>query len=267
MEDILKQYRELNLETVVDFKKFNQYVITHHSTAIEGSTLTETETQLLLDEGITPKGKPLLHSLMVEDHYKALLMVIGEAKKKAPISLAFIQSINACVMKNTGNLYNTPFGPVDASKGEFRKGNVRAGNSYFVNFDKVPRYTTTLVERLQKQMKEVSGDNEMLELSFSAHFDLVTIHPFYDGNGRTSRLLMNFLQQYFGLPLAIVFKEDKQEYFDALIATRKQEKMEPFYQFMHGQYKKLLLSEIDNYVNSGKLEPKRNKNKGLSLFF
>lgn len=223
----MKQYRELDLDTVVDFKKFNQYVITHHSTAIEGSTLTETETQLLLDEGITPKGKPLLHSLMVEDHYKALLMVIGEAKKKAPISLAFIQSINACVMKNT----------------------------------------STLVERLQKQMKEVSGDNEMLELSFSAHFDLVTIHPFYDGNGRTSRLLMNFLQQYFGLPLAIVFKEDKQEYFDALIATRKQEKMEPFYQFMHGQYKKLLLSEINNYVNSGKMEPKRNKNKGLSLFF
>src|SRR5690348_15984517 len=95
MEDILKQYRELNLDTVVDFKKFNQYVITHHSTAIEGSTLTETETQLLLDEGITPKGKPLLHSLMVEDHYKALLMVIGEAKKKVPISSTFIQSINA----------------------------------------------------------------------------------------------------------------------------------------------------------------------------
>ena len=47
---------------------------------------------------------------------------------------------------------------------------------------------------------------EKLQLSFSTHFDLVSIHPFYDGNGRTSRLLMNFIQQYFHLPLAIVYK-------------------------------------------------------------
>jgi Fic family protein len=50
---------------------------------------------------------------------------------------------------------------------------------------------------------------QQLELSFAAHFNHVTIHPFYDSNGRTSRLLMNFIQQFSSLPLAIVFKEDK----------------------------------------------------------
>lgn len=78
---LLKNYRSLNLESIIDFSKFNEYAITYHSTAIEGSTLTENETRLLLEEGLTPKGKPLLHSLMVTDHYKALLFVLEEVKK------------------------------------------------------------------------------------------------------------------------------------------------------------------------------------------
>ena len=73
---LLEKFQSLNLSDNIDFDKFNQYAITHHSTTIEGSILTEIETRLLLDEGITPAGKPLLHSLMVQDHYKALLYVI-----------------------------------------------------------------------------------------------------------------------------------------------------------------------------------------------
>ena len=69
---LLKQFHSLELSAVVDFDKFNQYAITHHSTTIEGSTLTEIETRLLLDEGIAPAGKPLLHSLMVQNHFQAL---------------------------------------------------------------------------------------------------------------------------------------------------------------------------------------------------
>ncbi len=62
MEDIKKivdEYQSLNLHAVIDYDKFNQYAIVHHSSSIEGSTLTENETRLLLEEGITPKGKPL----------------------------------------------------------------------------------------------------------------------------------------------------------------------------------------------------------------
>jgi Fic family protein len=227
---LLSHYKELNLQDVLDHERFNEYAIVHHSSSIEGSTLTEVETRLLLEEDITPKGKPLTHSLMVKDHYTALRYVLEAAAVKKAISVDFIQQINARVV--------------------------------------IP-YTTDLVKRLDENLPKVQGDEEQLKLSFSAHFDLVSIHPFYDGNGRTSRLLMNYIQAYHGLPLAIVFKEDKADYYVALQETRKQEDMQIFYAFMFGQYRKHLEQEIASYTQamSQKAEPKKGKGSGYSLFF
>ncbi len=78
---LIEKFQSFNLSSIIDFDKFNGYAITHHSTTIEGSTLTENETRLLLDEGITPAGKPLLHSLMVQDHYRALLLIMQKAEQ------------------------------------------------------------------------------------------------------------------------------------------------------------------------------------------
>jgi len=270
MEDILhiiNEYRSLNLHGVIDYDKFNHFSIVHHSTVIEGSTLTENETRLLLEEGLTPKGKPLVHSLMVKDHYTALQFIIGEAKKAKRLTAQFIQQVNAAVMKNTGNVYNTSLGTVDSSKGEFRKGNVSAGGTYFINYDKVPAYTDRLVKSLVEKMEVTLTETEQIELSFSAHFDLVTIHPFYDGNGRTSRLLMNYLQLLYNLPMAIVFKEDKADYYTALQEARKQESLQPFYAFMFSQYKKYLLNEINIYKTSLAKDESNKKGNGFSVFF
>ena len=190
---VIAEYRSLNLHGIIDYDKFNEFAIVHHSSAIEGSTLTENETRLLLDEGITPKGKPLEHSLMVRDHYAALQFVLLRAKQTESITPAFIQQINARVMKSTGAVYNTALGEVDATRGEFKKGNVSAGGSYFVGYDKVVAYTTKLASSLNEKIKTVSKEQGKIEISFAAHFDLESIHPFYDGNGRTSRLLMNYI--------------------------------------------------------------------------
>lgn len=241
---LIEKFSSLQLSKNIDFDKFNEYAITHHSTTIEGSTLTETETQLLLDEGITPKGKPLLHSLMVVDHYNALLFVIQSAKQNKKISPEFIQQINARVMKQTGTVYQTVFGELDSSKGVFRKGNVRTGNSYFVNYDKVEMLVKKLCEAIENKIKTVTTIEEKIGCCFDAHFDLVSVHPFYDGNGRTSRLLMNYLQLLFNLPMSIVFKEDKAEYFDTLIQTRKEKDLKIFRVFMYSQYEKYLKLEI-----------------------
>ncbi|HTI91880.1 MAG TPA: Fic family protein [Puia sp.] len=269
MSILLSRYKALNLQDILDHERFNEYAIVHHSSSIEGSTLTEVETRLLLEEDITPKGKPLTHCLMVKDHYAALRYVLEAAGIKKTISVDFIQQINARVMKNTGSIYNTVFGEIDATKGMFRKGNVSAGGSYFPNYDKVIPYTTELAKRLDENLPKVQSDEEQLKLSFSAHFDLVSIHPFYDGNDRTSRLLMNYIQAYHGLPLAIVFKEDKADYYVALQETQKQEDMQIFYAFMFGQYRKHLEQEIASYTQamSQRAEPKKGKGSGYSLFF
>ncbi len=264
IEFLIQQYKAMDLSQNIDFDKFNQYSIVHHSVTIEGSTLTEVETRLLLDEGITPKGKPLLHSLMVQDHFNALIFIINAAKQKQIITPAFIQSINAQVMKQTGSVYQTVFGELDASKGVFRKGNVSAGNAYFVNYDKVENLVSRLCSTINLKLSEKKTVTEQLDLAFDAHFDLVSIHPFYDGNGRTSRLLMNYIQQLFNLPMAIVFKEDKADYFEALQAARKEENISIFRNFMYKQYATLLQLEMTKFTE---MQQQKRKGGGYSLVF
>ena len=241
---LIEKFESLQLSNNIDFDKFNQYAITHYSATIEGSTLTETETWLLLDEGITPQGKPLTHSLMVKDHFNALQFVIQSAIENKKITPEFIQQINASAMKQTGSVYQTVFGELDNSKGVFRKGNISAGNSYFVNYDKVESLVKKLCEELEKRMTGDDTFSQNIDCCFDAHFDLVSIHPFYDGNGRTGRLLMNYLQLFFKLPMSIAFKEDKAEYFDSLIQARKQKDVQIFRDFMCSQYEKYLTAEI-----------------------
>jgi Fic family protein len=260
---LLKQYREYGLEKAIDFDRFNRYALTHHSTRLEGSTLTEIETQVLLAEGKTPKGKPLAHSLMVQDHFNALSYVIEKSRAKEPISVSLIQEINALTMKHTGKVYNTVLGNIDASRGEFRKGNVSAGTRYFVNFEKVESMTTQLAEELQARLADEKDEMKVLETSFIAHFDLVSIHPFYDGNGRTSRLLMNYIQSMYDLPMAWVYDADKSSYIEALEESRNNKELDIFISFMNGQYSKQLRQEIEKY----EMILKDNEGRGFSLVF
>ncbi|GAA3987926.1 Fic family protein [Mucilaginibacter dorajii] len=245
---LIKQYNDLAIADVIDHNRFNLIAIDHHSTRIEGSTLTEVEAQVLINEGLTPKGKPLHESLMVTDHHAALLFTIESANQKKPLTIGLLQEINSLIMKSTGKVYNTILGTVDARTGAFRKGNVTAGISYFPNFDKVERLTTGLVKKLNDAMATPLSITEQLNLSFDAHFNLVSIHPYYDGNGRTSRLLMNYIQAYYHLPLAIVQSENKASYIQALIDTREQENIEIFREFMAGEYSFLLTREIEKFT-------------------
>jgi len=245
--NLIKKYNDLRISEVIDHDRFNLIAIDHHSTRIEGSTLSEVETQVLINEGRTPQGKPLEESLMVVDHHAALLFTIENAKAKRTLSISLLQEINALVMKSTGKVYNTILGTVDSRTGAFRKGNVTAGVSYFPNFDKVERLTKELIEKINKSINSTLSVTGQLNLSFDAHFSLVSIHPYYDGNGRTSRLLMNYIQAYYNLPLAIVQSENKAAYIQALIDTRQQENIEIFREFMAGEYSFLLNREIEKF--------------------
>lgn len=265
VENLLNEYEALQLHDIIDYNKFNEFSITHHSTRIEGSTLTENETRLLLDEGLTPNNRPLIHSLMVIDHFNALKFIIENIKTNSPIHVGFIQQINAHVMKQTGGAYNTPLGNVDASKGEYRKGNVSAGGHYFPSYDKVEAYLADFVKKLNDNLAKFTLKQDRLLISFAAHFDLVSIHPFYDGNGRTSRLLMNYIQLQNNLPLAIVFSEDKTDYYNAIDNSRKENSIQPFEDFMLAQYAKYLELEINKFKDKEKLITKTGS--GFSIFF
>lgn len=264
VESYIREYKELELQKVLDYNKFNQFAITAHSTQIEGSTLTVEETSLLIDEGITPKGKPLEHSLMVKDHHQALQLAIKMGENKKLISIKTICDLNAAVMQNTGQEYNTVLGNVDAKKGELRKGAVFVQKRYFPAHNKIPNLLERLCKQFNERITKISNIREHIDLAYSAHFNLVSIHPHYDGNGRTSRLLMNQIQTHFGLPLSCVYKEDKQEYFEALEKSRESESIDSFREFMDAQYIKYLDTEIERFKIQN--ESKNNK-KGMPFLF
>jgi len=270
IESLLKQYNSLNIEQAIDWEKYNHYSIVHHSTSIEGSSLTEEETQMLLDENLTAKGKPLEHHNMQKDHYKALLFVLASAKTKKSISVAFIKEISCLLMQNTGSIYNTALGSFDSSKGDFRLLNVRAGDTRFVDFTKIPELIDLYCKEMKNEIIKIKTIKDVLITSFDAHFNLVSIHPFADGNGRISRLMMNYVQHYHNIPLAIVFKEYKADYYKALVDSRSNENMKAFYIFMLEQYKKMINLEIQKVHNSqiGHIIKKGSKKgRGMSMIF
>ena len=114
-------FLKLKLHEAINWEKYNLMSLSHHSTAIEGSTLTELESQLLLEEGTTPQGKPLEHSLMEKDHYGAFCFIVGEAKENMAVTPDLIMRVSAMVMKNTGGPISARGGEFDSSKGEYRK--------------------------------------------------------------------------------------------------------------------------------------------------
>lgn len=205
-------------QSVGRLEKYYLYSLITHSTAIEGSTLTELDTQLLFDEGVTAKGKPLVYHLMNEDLKKAYELAKEESAQNAEITLVFLQKLNAALMRTTGSVYNVMGGSFDSSKGEFRLCGVTAGvgGCSYMSYPKVPAKVEELCSILREKQKNMETFRERYELSFNAHLNLVTVHPWVDGNGRTARLLMNYIQFCHHLFPTKIFKEDRVDYILSL---------------------------------------------------
>lgn len=261
IEQLYQEFQKLGISESVDYDKYYLYSLITHSTAIEGSTLTEVETQMLFDEGLTAKGKPLVYHLMNEDLKKAYELAKDESKLKIPVTPVFLQKLNAALMRTTGSTYNVMGGSFDSSKGDFRLCGVTAGFGGFsyMNYLKVPVKVEEFCNVLQQRQNAVETLREQYELSFNAHLNLVTIHPWVDGNGRTARLLMNYIQFCHNLFPTKVFIEDREEYILSLRQSQEEENNRYFLDFMFGQLKKSLLLEIEKFNASQK--------KGFSFMF
>lgn len=261
IEQLYQEFQKLGISESVDYDKYYLYSLITHSTAIEGSTLTEVETQMLFDEGLTANGKPLVYHLMNEDLKNAYELAKDEAKRKISVTAEFLQRLNAALMRTTGSTYNVMGGSFDSSKGDFRLCGVTAGIGgwSYMNYLKVPVKVEEFCNVLQQRQNAVETLREQYELSFNAHLNLVTIHPWVDGNGRTARLLMNYIQFCHNLFPTKVFIEDREEYILSLRQSQEEENNRYFLDFMFGQLKKSLLLEIERFNTSRK--------KGFSFMF
>lgn len=254
LEVLISQYKELGIDQQIDYDKFYLYSLITHSTAIEGSTITELENQIMFDHGVSIKGKSIEEQSMNLDLKNAYDKAIELAQNHTPISIDLLISLSALVMKNTGKEYKTILGDFSSAKGELRLLNVTAGvgGRSYMNYSKVPTKLAEFCSQLNEDRKDANKKSitELYKISFDAHFNLVTIHPWADGNGRMARLVMNMLQFEFGLIPTIIHKEYKEEYIKALVATREEDNLDIFRAFMTKMMEENLSAEIETYLKS-----------------
>jgi len=182
---------------------------TYNSNAIEGNTLTLQETRLVLEQGITIKGKNLREHFEAKNHEKAIYFVEELARPKYNLNEKDIFNIHSLVLENIESEF----------AGRYRNGQVRILGANFIppNFVKL----STLMKELVIYTNDNPDKLNQLELISRFHHRFVWIHPFFDGNGRTARLLMNLLFFKFGYPPAIILKNNRKQYYRALNQANK----------------------------------------------
>lgn len=200
----LDQYRPLPPDLVRNLEEWYRVELTFTSNAIEGNTLTRRETALVLEKGLTVGGKSLREHLEAANHARAIDWVRAQIDRK-PMDLGErdILEIHAMILR----------GIDDTNAGRYRNIAVRIAGSTVVlpNPMKVPELMADFAAWL-------AGANDLhpVALAAEAHYRLVTIHPFVDGNGRTARLLMNLLLMMADYPPAIIQKRERLAYIGAL---------------------------------------------------
>jgi len=200
----LDSRRPLSASAAARLKDYFDVEWTYHSNAIEGSTLTRRETEIVLHEGLTVGGKTLREHLEAVNHKHAIDFVEALAREVEPLTEHNLRQIHVLVLK----------GIDDEEAGRYRRGQVRISGSEYV-----PPDPSAVLGLMRDFFAWLIGEAQSLspvERAALAHFRLVDIHPFTDGNGRTARLLMNLILLLAGYPPAVVRNEDRLAYYTAL---------------------------------------------------
>lgn len=177
---------------------------TYNSNAIEGNTLSWRETRLVLEDGLTVGGKSFLEHLEAINHRDAIAYVEGLVQNNEPLAERHIKEIHALVLREIDQHY----------AGRYRDIQVRISGSNHLPPD--PLLVGEMMEAFSRKWLVESHDSHPVVRAAMAHFELVAIHPFVDGNGRTARLIMNLLMMKNGYLPAIILKNDRKKYYDAL---------------------------------------------------
>ncbi len=199
----INAFRPLPPETLKQLRAYYRVGLTYTSNALEGNSLTETETKVILEDGITIGGKP------IKDYYEAVGH--GEAYDYMT-SLATFKDFSEDVIKMLHKFFYHRINEVEA--GRYRR------NKVFISGSKYTFPSPDQVQNLMKgfitKIKGVAKKSHPVEYAAIAHKELVFIHPFIDGNGRVSRLLMNLILLQTGYCLAIIPPILRRDYINAL---------------------------------------------------
>lgn len=217
----LDTFRPLPLELVKNLEDWFRVELTYTSNAIEGNTLTRAETALIVEKGLTVQGKSLTEHLEATNHVEALDYVktlVG--KKRQDITEQDILDIHKLILSK-----------IEASSA----GRYRTQHARLTETDVILPNPVKVPELMEEFMRWLVGDNpdHIVKIGADTHYKLVSIHPFSDGNGRTSRLLMNLLFMQEGYPPAIIRKEDRLAYINSLEKAQKGGGMDNFYNLIY----------------------------------
>ena len=209
----LDALRPFSRDALRSLQKSYDVDLTYTSNAIEGNTLTLRETAEVIEHGITVGGKSLREHLEAVDHYEAVLWMRELAGSETAVGEPTVRELHRRIVMRSqpeiGGAYST------------LPRRIAGSPVIFPNPAKIPALMKEFGEWLQ-------GAEANSENAFDAHFRLVAIHPFGDGNGRTARLLMNLLLIRAGYPPVAVRPEDRKAYLDALEKASTRNEMDAF---------------------------------------
>lgn len=230
----LDVFRPLPLALVKNLDEWFRVELTYTSNAIEGNTLSRQETALVIEKGITVDGKSITEHLEAINHAEALdyIKKLAEGKRQ-DLKESDVLSLHQLILKKID----------DTNAGKYRNVAVRIAGSQVVlpNSLKIPELMATFMIWLKGPLSE-----HPIDIAAKAHFDLVSIHPFVDGNGRTARLLMNLLLMQEGYPPALIRKEDRRIYVNAIEKGQLAGDMADFYQVIY----EAIDRSLDIYLNA-----------------
>lgn len=231
----LDALRPLPSEQIKNLDDWYKVELTYNSNAIEGNTLTRAETALVVEKGLTVEGKTLREHLEVINHAEALDYIKELAqKKRTDLTERDLLNMHSLILKRiddaNGGIYRT----VDVS--------ISGSDVRLPSPVKVP-------ELMERFIKWLTDKHELhpVRIAVDAHYKLVSIHPFVDGNGRTGRLLMNLLLMQAGFPPAVIRNEVRREYIQSLEYAQKTDDMSRYYDFTYKEIErstKQYLSQI-----------------------
>ncbi len=226
----LDKLRPFNKGALLNLQESFRVSLTYNSNAIEGNSLSLSETKLVLEEGLTIGGKTMKEHLEATNHSKAIDFVESLVGNKK-IEENDVLNLHAIILDRID--------PENA--GFYRRSGVRISGT-----DYVPLNAAKVPEMMKEIYKLLNSRGEPLDIAAKIHHRFVDIHPFIDGNGRTARLLMNLYLMRNGYPPIIIQKVERKKYIRSIMEDRLHQKVKKFVDFIA----QALERSFDMYLDS-----------------